>query len=93
MQITGNTQPFSIRPEHIRFLIINGDDVSNTGNVTAKGKIEDVQYLGAVSKIQLTIGSQIIALIVSSSEYAEADLPKIGEFKTVCWPKKTMVML
>ena len=71
----------------------NCDDISNIGNITAKGKVQDVQYLGAVSKIQLTIGSQIIALTVSNSEYAEADLPKIGEFKTVCWPKNTMVML
>ena len=93
LQITGNTQPFSIRPEHIRFLIINGDDVSNIGNVTAKGKVQDVQYLGANSKIELKLDNQIIALMVSNSEYAEAELPNIGDIKTVCWPKNTMVML
>ena len=88
-QITGSNQPFSIRPEHIYF--DNGAKQPNT--FALNGTVVDVQYLGANSKISFNAGQQKIALVVSSADYNEADLPKIGENLIVHWLKSNMVML
>ena len=88
-QITGNNQSFSIRPEHIVF--DNGAKDNNTFAVN--GTIVDVQYQGANSKISLNLGQQTIALMLSNTEYNEADLPKIGNRLNVLWLKSNMVML
>ena len=89
LQITNNNQPFSIRPEHIYF--DNGAKQPNT--FALNGTVVDVQYLGANSKISFNTGQQKIALVVSSADYNEADLPKIGENLIVRWLKSNMVML
>ena len=96
-QITGNNQPFSIRPEHIGF--DNGEKDSNT--LSVNGTIVDVQYLGANSKISLNLNlnpnldlaQQTIALVLSNTEYNEAELPKVGHRLNVHWLKSNMVML
>ncbi len=88
-QITGNKQPFSIRPEHIVF--DNGAKDSNTFAVN--GTIVDVQYQGANSKISLNLGQQTIALVLSNTEYNESELPKVGNRLSVLWLKSNMVML
>ena len=88
-QITGNNQPFSIRPEHIKF--DNGTKDSNAFAVL--GNVIDVQYQGANSKISLNLGQQTIALVLSNTEYNEAELPKVGNRLNVQWLKSNMVML
>ena len=88
-QITGNKQPFSIRPEHIRF--DNGEKGSNTFAVN--GTIIDVQYQGANSKISLNLDQHTICLVLSNTEYNEAELPKVGNHLNVFWLKSNMVML
>ena len=96
-QITGNNQPFSIRPEHIGF--DNGEKDSNKFSVN--GTIIDVQYQGANSKISLNLNldpnlnlaQQTIALVLSNTEYNEAELPKVGHRLSVHWLKSNMVML
>ena len=88
-QITGNNQPFSIRPEHIVF--DNTEKDSHTFSVN--GTIVDVQYQGANSKISLNLGQQTIALVLSNTEYNEAELPKVGHRLNVLWLKSNMVML
>jgi putative spermidine/putrescine transport system ATP-binding protein len=88
-QITGSNQPFSIRPEHIFF--DNGAKQPETFAVN--GTVTDVQYQGANSKITFDTGQQKIALVVSSADYKEAELPKIGNNLIVRWLKNNMVML
>ena len=96
-QITGNNQPFSIRPEHIVF--DNTEKDSHTFSVN--GTIVDVQYQGAHSKISLNLNlipnlnlaQQTIALVLSNTEYNEAELPKVGNRLNVLWLKSNMVML
>ena len=88
-QITGKNQPFSIRPEHIVFN--NGEKDSDTFSVS--GTIVDVQYQGANSKISLNLGQKTIALVLSNTEYNEAELPKVGHRLNVQWLKSNMVML
>ena len=89
MQITGSNQPFSIRPEHI--FLNNGAKQADTFAVN--GTVTDAQYQGANSKITFDAGQQKIAFVVSSAEYNEAELPKIGNNLIVRWLKSNMVLL
>ena len=88
-QITGSNQPFSIRPEHI--FLNNGAKQADTFAVN--GTVTDVQYQGANSKITFDAGQQKIAFVVSSAEYNEAELPKIGSNLIARWLKSHMIML
>ena len=87
--ITGNNQPFSIRLEHIFF--DNGAKQPDTFAVN--GTVTDVQYQGASSKITFDAGKQKIAFAISSADYNEAELPKIGSNVIARWLKSNMVML
>ena len=89
LQITGSNQPFSIRPEHIYY--DNGANQPDTFAVN--GTVVDVQYQGANSKVTFDAGLQKIAFVVSSADYNEADLPKIGSHLIVRWLKSNMVLL
>ncbi|MBC7755835.1 MAG: ABC transporter ATP-binding protein [Bdellovibrio sp.] len=89
LQITANHQPFSIRPEHIFF--DNGAKHPNTFAVN--GTVVDLQYQGANNKITFDAGTQKISFVVSSADYNEAELPKIGNYLIVRWLKSNMVML
>ena len=63
LQITGNQQPFSIRPEHIS--ILSNSNMANSGipNVdTAQnqmmqiaGEVVDIQYHGVTIKIEFDV--------------------------------------
>jgi putative spermidine/putrescine transport system ATP-binding protein len=88
-QITGKNQSFSIRPEHI--FIDNGTKQADT--FALNGAVVDVQYQGANSKITIDADQQKIAFVVSSADYNEAELPKIGSTLIVRWLKSNMVML
>ena len=87
LQITGNYQPFSIRPEHIE---IFGKQAKI---LKVSGEVADIQYHGATSKIQVDVSSQLISIVLSNTENSEAELPKIGEKIILCWPQSSMVML
>jgi putative spermidine/putrescine transport system ATP-binding protein len=89
LQITGSNQPFSIRPEHI-FL---DNDAKQPDTFAVNGTVTHVQYQGANSKITFDTGQQKIAFVVSSADYNEAELPKIGNNLIVRWLKSNMVML
>ena len=87
LQITGNHQPFSIRPEHIE---IFGKQAKI---LKVSGEVADIQYHGATSKIQVDVSSQLISMVLSNTENSEAELPKIGQKITLCWLQSSMVML
>ena len=89
LQITGKNQPFSIRPEQIYF--DNGAKQPDT--FVVNGTVTDVQYQGANSKITVNAGQQKIAFVVTSADYNETELPKIGSNLIVRWLKNNMVML
>ena len=91
LQITGKNQPFSIRPEHIE---IHNNQAKV---IKVNGEVTNIQYQGASSKIEVNIGlqalSQAISVVLSNTENTEAQIPKIGEKLTLCWPQSRMVML
>ena len=85
-QITGNKQPFSIRPEHITI------HTHQKNVLKIVGEVADIQYHGATSKIEVDMGYQLISMVLSNTENSEADLPKIRQKLTLCWPQSHMVM-
>ena len=97
LQITGNHQPFSIRPEHIEIFgkqaKVLKAEVLNTKLLKIDGEVIDIQYHGATSKIQVNVGSQLISMVLSNTENPEAELPKIRQKIALCWPQSSMVML
>ena len=89
LPITGKNQPFSIRPEHIFF----DNGVKQSDTFAVNGTVVDVQYQGANSKITFDAGPQKMSFLVSSAEYNQAELPKLGQFLSVRWLKSNMVSL
>lgn len=88
-QISGSRQPFSIRPEHM--FIESGATQNHTLKVA--GRVVDIQYHGATSKIEVDTGKHMLAIVVSNTDHAEAQLPEINQAITLCWPQSRMVML
>ncbi|WP_322054426.1 ABC transporter ATP-binding protein [Paraburkholderia bannensis] len=91
LQRVGSAQPFSIRPEHIRFS--NG---ANTGSddVQLAGKLVDIQYYGAISRFEVrSEAGQVLAVTVANRDDAGEGLPAVGESVMLAWPRRSMVAL
>jgi putative spermidine/putrescine transport system ATP-binding protein len=86
-QITGNNQPFSIRPEHINI------HTNQTKVLKISGKVSDIQYHGATSKIEVAVAGQLLSMVLSNTELTEEQLPRIGQKITLSWSQSRMVML
>ena len=95
MQITGNQQPFSIRPEHIS--ILSNSDMVQNQIMQVSGEVVDIQYHGATSKIEFDVYhdafTQRLMMVLSNTEHTEAQLPQVKQKLMLCWPKNRMVML
>jgi putative spermidine/putrescine transport system ATP-binding protein len=91
-QLTGKSQPFSIRPEHINLdnsqLITKQNDM-----IKVAGEVVDIQYHGATSKIEVNVGNQLLFMVLSNTELSEAELPKVSQKLNLCWSQSRMVML
>ncbi|WP_321889593.1 ABC transporter ATP-binding protein [Paraburkholderia bannensis] len=91
LQRVGSAQPFSIRPEHIRFS--NAADASGD-DVQLAGKLVDIQYYGATSRFEVrSEAGQMLAVTVANRDDAGAGLPAVGESVTLAWPRRSMVAL
>ena len=90
-QLAGTAQPFSLRPEHVR---LARDAVPDANTVCAAGRVEDVHYHGASSRIELELadGLRLVAS-VNNGEGEGAELPTIGETVFACWARQAMVPL
>ncbi|MFM9913888.1 MAG: ABC transporter ATP-binding protein [Methylophilaceae bacterium] len=83
-QITGRRQSFSIRPEHIN---------TSAGDMKVAAVVQDVQYFGATSKIEVSVSGQHLTMVVSNTENAGLSLPQIGQALDLRWSQNHMVML
>ena len=89
-QVAGAGQPFSIRPEHIRFA---ATDASNNEQIVVPGKVVDVQYHGAVSRFEVEIGGDLLAVALPNGDEEDLSLPGIGQPVQLTWARGAMVML
>ncbi|KSW23872.1 MULTISPECIES: ABC transporter ATP-binding protein [unclassified Pseudomonas] len=89
--LTGNTQPFSIRPEHIRFA--NGE--RGAGDLEISGLLHDIQYQGAATRYEIRLDNgQNLCLSQANSQWdAAAVAHQPGQRVTARWAREAMVAL
>ncbi|MEL7939722.1 ABC transporter ATP-binding protein [Pseudomonas delhiensis] len=90
-QLTGNAQPFSIRPEHIRFA--SGERAAC--DLEISGLLHDIQYQGAATRyeIRLDNGQNLCVSQANDSWDAGNALHQPGQRVTARWAREAMVVL
>jgi putative spermidine/putrescine transport system ATP-binding protein len=90
-RFSGTAQPFSLRPEHIG---LAREASAGSDQVCVAGRIEDIQYHGASSRIELELadGLRLVASI-NNREGESADPPSTGETMFAAWSRAAMVPL
>jgi putative spermidine/putrescine transport system ATP-binding protein len=90
-RLAGDPRPFSLRPEHIR---LAREAVADADSVCVSGRVEDVQYHGASSRIELGLTDGLrLVVSVNNDEGEDAQLAVFGETVFAYWPRHTMVPL
>jgi len=91
LRLVGAAQPFSIRPEHIRF----SDAVpAGADDVRLPGTLIDIQYYGATSRFEVrSPAGQMLAVTVANQDDAGTALPAVGDAVTLSWARRSMVAL
>ncbi|VVP69196.1 Spermidine/putrescine import ATP-binding protein PotA [Pseudomonas fluorescens] len=89
-QLSGSDQPFSIRPEHIRF---SEADVGH--EVQVSGVLHDIQYQGSSTRFELRLDSgQLLAVSLANDQWQTAASPlQTGQRLTARWPREAMTTL
>ncbi|MFT4435977.1 ABC transporter ATP-binding protein [Caballeronia sp. 15715] len=91
LQLAGVGAPFSIRPEHIRFVRTKSD---NNSDVFLPGILTDIQYHGATSRFEVRSSSgHMLSVTASNQEDSPESLLIVGDVVTLAWPRRAMVML
>ena len=80
-RLLGVAQPHTLRPERIR--LAKGDDVVSNER-SATGTVDDVQYLGPISRVRITLaeGGRLVASVPSDELAGVAD----GSTIRLAWP-------
>jgi putative spermidine/putrescine transport system ATP-binding protein len=89
-RLAGCAQPFALRPERLR-LVAPGDVIVRDWLVVA-GRVSDVQYHGASSRVEVDVGDDV-SLSVQVPEAATIETPAPGTSVQVAWPRDAMVWL
>ena len=90
LDITGQPQPFSIRPEHIAF--VEGTSVPE--DIRISGRLVDIQYYGAHSRYEVQVADNQLFSVQLASETSEGkSLPRVGDEVTIGWSRQAMVHL
>jgi len=90
-QLTGNPQPFSIRPEHIRF----AQGACASGEVELSGLLHDIQYQGAATRYEIRLDNgQNLCVSQANDQWQAIDLAhQSGQRVTLRWAREAMVLL
>ncbi|KJK03665.1 polyamine ABC transporter ATP-binding protein [Pseudomonas sp. 21] len=86
-RLLGESRPYSLRPEHVRF------GRAGEGELEVSGTLFDVQYMGASSRyeIELENGVRLVAALPNGER--EEQRPKPGDAVTACWARSALVPL
>lgn len=88
--ISGQPHPFSIRPEHIRFV----SDETVGDFIKVSGRIIDIQYYGAHSRYEVETGErQLFSVQLPCTDDAGEILPRLDEQVTIGWLSSAMAYL
>ena len=90
-KLAGSARPFSLRPEHIR---LAREAVTDADSVCVGGRVEDVQYHGASSRIELELSDGLrLVVSVNNEEGGDSQAPVVGEAVFCHWSREAMVPL
>ncbi len=91
-QLTGSTEPFSIRPEHIRLADLNP---ANSHEVQVSGLLHDVQYQGSATRFELQLDNgQTLSVSQANSQWLDSTPAfQPGQRIAARWAREAMVQL
>jgi putative spermidine/putrescine transport system ATP-binding protein len=87
-RLAGLERPFSVRPEHIRFV----REVEG-GHLGVEGKLVDVQYHGSTNRYAVEVPGGSLINVSLPNEEGEAVRPALGEAVRLAWSRQAMVEL
>jgi putative spermidine/putrescine transport system ATP-binding protein len=90
-QLSGHPQPFSIRPEHVRF----ADGPLAGHEIEIQGLLHDIQYQGSATRYELKLDNgQTLNLSQANTQWADtAAQYQAGQQLTVRWAREAMIAL
>ena len=90
--ISGSSQPFSIRPEHVR---LASSEPASSSEMEITGQLHDIQYQGAATRYELRLSNgQNFSISQANNQWNIGDAPlQPGQTVTARWPREAMVQL
>ena len=90
-QLTGINQPFSIRPEHIRF----ASGARNGSDVEISGLLHDIQYQGSATRYELKLDNgQTLNISKANNQWLDTSAQhQTGQRISARWAREAMTPL
>jgi putative spermidine/putrescine transport system ATP-binding protein len=90
-QLSGNPQPFSIRPEHVRFA--EGPLASH--EIEVSGLLHDIQYQGSATRYELKLeNGQTLNISQANNQWIDSSAQhQTGQRLSARWAREAMVQL
>ncbi|MCS3420617.1 ABC transporter ATP-binding protein [Pseudomonas yamanorum] len=90
-RLSGNPQPFSIRPEHVRF----AEGPLGTGEVEVSGLLHDIQYQGSATRYELKLeNGQALNISQANNQWLDTTAGhQVGQSITARWAREAMTPL
>ncbi|WP_025112211.1 ABC transporter ATP-binding protein [Pseudomonas sp. H1h] len=90
-QLSGHPQPFSIRPEHVRFA--EGPLASH--EIEVSGLLHDIQYQGSATRYELTLeNGQTLSISHANNQWIDSSAQhQTGQRLNARWAREAMIPL
>ncbi|MCK1786729.1 TOBE domain-containing protein, partial [Pseudomonas sp. TNT11] len=89
--LSGSPQPFSIRPEHVRF----AEGPLAAGEVEISGLLHDIQYQGSATRYELKLANgQALNISQANNQWLDTSNGyQVGQPISVRWARAAMTTL
>ena len=90
-RLSGSPQPFSIRPEHVRF----AEGPLGSGEVEVSGLLHDIQYQGSATRYELKLeNGQALNISQANNQWLDTTAGhQVGQSITARWAREAMTPL
>ncbi|MHA6573545.1 ABC transporter ATP-binding protein [Pseudomonas yamanorum] len=90
-RLSGNPQPFSIRPEHVRF----AEGPLGSGEIEVSGLLHDIQYQGSATRYELKLeNGQALNISQANIQWLDTTAGhQVGQSITARWAREAMTPL
>ncbi|MEW5505228.1 ABC transporter ATP-binding protein [Pseudomonas antarctica] len=90
-RLSGSAQPFSIRPEHVRF----AEGPLGVGDVEISGVLHDIQYQGSATRYELKLeNGQALNISQANTQWLDISSGhQVGQSITARWAREAMTPL